>query len=173
VSLHDATRVGSALLVRLLFFGPLFWILAEGRVVYPLLAGLVVLAAAGASLLLVPPSTFTLSARGLIRFAPWFLAESVRGGLDVAGRTLQRHPSLEPGFVEYRLRLANPAARTFFASAVSLLPGTLSIHLRSDALRIHVLDLRHAPEARLRPLEDRVGEMFGEPMGPTELEELR
>jgi multisubunit Na+/H+ antiporter MnhE subunit len=64
--------------------------------------------------------------------------------------------------VAYPLRLAIPAARTFFASAVNLLPGTLSIHLRADVLSVHVLDLRHPPETRLRPLEDRVSELFGE-----------
>ena len=162
MSPRDTAGFVRALLARTLFFGPLFWILAEGRVTYPLLAGLIVLAAATTSLALVPPGSFRLRARGVLRFAPWFLAESVRGGLDVAGRALQRHPSLSPGFVDYRVRLSTPAARTFFASAVSLLPGTLSIHLEQDALRVHVLDLRHAPEARLRPLEERVGEMFGE-----------
>ena len=162
VSARDTVRFVRALLARTLFFGPLFWILAEGSVAYPLLGGLIVLAAATTSLALVPAGSFRVRARGLLRFAPWFLAESVRGGLDVAGRALQRHPSLSPGFVDYPVRLSTPAARTFFASAVSLLPGTLSIHLERDALRIHVLDLRDAPGARLKPLEERVGEMFGE-----------
>jgi multicomponent Na+:H+ antiporter subunit E len=159
---------GQAVLARAVFFGAILWILADGTVSYPLLAGLIVLAAAATSLVLVPSGTFHLRAGGLLRFAPWFLAESVRGGVDVAWRALHRHPPLSPGFVEYPLRLTTPAARTFFASAVSLLPGTISIHLRANVLQVHVLDLRHPPETRLRPLEDRVGELFGE--GPRELE---
>lgn len=151
-----------ALLVRALGFGALLWILAEGHVHHPVLSGLVVLAAAATSLALVPSDTFRLRLTGLARFAPWFLAESVRGGLDVAGRALRRSPSLEPGFVDYPLALAVPAARTFFASAVSLLPGTLAIELRPGGLRIHVLDARQDAEARLRPLEERVGAMFTE-----------
>lgn len=151
-----------ALLPRALGFGALLWILAEGHVAHPILSGLVVLAAAATSLTLVPSTTFRLRLPGLARFVPWFLAESVRGGLDVAGRALRRSPSLEPGFVEYPLALVVPAARTFFASAVSLLPGTLAIELRPDGLRIHVLDVRQDPEARLAPLEERVGVMFAE-----------
>lgn len=157
-------RLGAirALLARALGFSALLWILAEGHVPYPALSGLVVLGAAAMSLVLIPAATFRLRLPGLVRFVPWFLAESVLGGLDVAGRALQRSPSLEPGFVDYPLALVVPAARTFFASAVSLLPGTLAIELRPGGLRIHVLDVRQDAEARLRPLEARVGAMFAE-----------
>lgn len=149
-----------ALLARALGFGALLWILAEGHGAHPVLSGLVALAAAATSLALVPVATFRLRLPGLVRFVPWFLAESVQGGLDVAGLALRRSPSLEQGFVDYPLALVVPAARTFFASVVSLLPGTLAIELRPDGLRVHVLDVRQDPEARLRPLEKRVGAMF-------------
>ena len=158
---HGVGGVVRAAFVRMLGFGALLWILAEGHVGEPVPSGLVVLAAAATSLALVPSGALRLRLPGLFRFVPWFLAESLRAGLDVAGRTLRRSPSLAPGFVDYPLSLAVPAARTFFASAVSLLPGTLAIQLRPDGLRVHVLDVRQDTQARLRPLEERVGAMFG------------
>lgn len=149
-----------ALIARTLLFALLFWILAEGVPRYPWLALIFIVAAARASVLLLPAGTFRLRAAGALRFVPWFLAESVRGGVDVASRAIRPGPPLRPGFVAYRLRLADPAARAFFANAVSLLPGTLSVALGTDLLEVHALDTDQPITQRLQRLEGRVAALF-------------
>lgn len=152
--------LAGALVGRGILFATLFWVIAEGQWAYPAAAVLIAFLAAGSSIALLPPPTVRLHIVGLLRFAPWFLLESVRGGTDVARRALSPDMRLATGFLEYRLRLDSPAAHVFFANAVSLLPGTLSVALRGDVLRIHALDMRQPLLDRLRRLEGRVERVF-------------
>jgi multicomponent Na+:H+ antiporter subunit E len=63
--------------------------------------------------------------------------------------------------VVYPLRLPPGPARPFFAAVLSLLPGTLSIELLDDRVRIHALDDRLPVTETLRRLEDHVAALFG------------
>jgi multicomponent Na+:H+ antiporter subunit E len=156
----DLRTLAGALASRGILFAALFWVIAEGQWAYPMAVALVAIAAAASSIALLPPPTTRLHIVGLLRFAPWFLLESVRGGTDVARRALSPDMRLATGFLEYRLQLESPAAHVFFANAVSLLPGTLSVALRGDVLRIHALDMRQPLLDRLRRLERRVEQVF-------------
>jgi multicomponent Na+:H+ antiporter subunit E len=95
-----------------------------------------------------------MSVLGLLRFVPFFLRESLRGGLDVARRILRPAMRVNPGFCHYRLRLQGQAARLLFLNTVSLLPGTLSAELDGDVLRVHALDTGADIDGELRALED-------------------
>jgi len=103
-----------------------------------------------------------LSPAGLLRFLPFFLVESVRGGLDVTARTLAPRMRIAPGLSAYRIRLRGHSARLLFTSCVSLMPGTLSADLRGDSLRLHLLDAGQDPEPGLRRLERAVARVFDE-----------
>jgi multicomponent Na+:H+ antiporter subunit E len=45
---------------------------------------------------------------------------------------------------------------------VSLLPGTASVRLNEERLKVHVLDRQLPVMEKLRELEDRVAALFGE-----------
>jgi multicomponent Na+:H+ antiporter subunit E len=126
-------------------------------------------AAAAAALVMrrLPPRAPThVRVRGMVAFVPYFFRESVRGGVDVAVRAFRGPRTLEPGFVDYPLRLHSESARVAFANAVSLMPGTFTAGMHGDALRVHALDVRAASDAllpRLRSLEDRLDAIFAEP----------
>ena len=94
------------------------------------------------------------------RFLPYFLRESLRGGIDVARLALGRRGALRPGFAGFRMRLSDGPARRAFVTTVSLLPGTLSACIDGDTLLVH--RVRGAPpgDADLRACEDRVAELF-------------
>lgn len=96
----------------------------------------------------------------LVGFVPFFLWESLRGGLDVAGRTLLPRMRIQPGFIHYRSSLQSLQARTFFTYCISLLPGTLAADLQGDNLEIHVLNLASDPESELIRLEHAVARLF-------------
>jgi multicomponent Na+:H+ antiporter subunit E len=105
-----------------------------------------------------------LSPGGSLRFLPFFVIESFRGGIDVARRVLGPRLDVEPGLIDYRLRLTLQPARVFFTNLVSLLPGTLSADLAGASVRIHVLDRRVDAVAELERLEQRVAALFREPL---------
>lgn len=107
-----------------------------------------------------PGGTFSLP--GWLRFVPFFLTQSVLGGVDVARRVLGREVRVQPGFVDYRMRLRGRRARLLFVNTVSLLPGTLTAHLDGDHLRVHALDIRNDLRGDLGRLEARVASTAGE-----------
>lgn len=90
-----------------------------------------------------------------LRLGAWFVAESVRGGLDVARRALAPSLPLRPALLELRTTLPEGAARVLLADAVSLLPGTVTVDLQGDRVVLHALDAA-GTERGFRELEARI-----------------
>jgi len=152
-------------LLRFVLFALIWWILTNGAIgSWPF--GLpVVIFATLASVMLMPPLSWSL--RGMVLFIPYFIWHSIRGGVDVAKRAMHPHLPISPGLFEYRFRLPPGLPRVFMANTVSLLPGTLSVELEEEILRIHVLDETGAIDEQLKVLENRLADIFGH-----ELEEV-
>ncbi len=99
--------------------------------------------------------------RGLVRFVPFFLNQSVRGGLDVAFRALHPARPLDPTFIPFRTGLPEGPARVFFVNCISLLPGTFSAQFHDRDLRVHLLTDDAEGARRLETLERKVAGLFG------------
>lgn len=121
---------------------------------------LAVAAAVAASFALWPVAAWRWRLVPFLRFVPYFLWESLTGGIDVARRALSPAMPLVPALIDFPLRLRSEAARVFFAWTLSLLPGTASVRLDATRLRVHVLDGRLPNERKLRQLESRVAALF-------------
>lgn len=141
----------------------LWWLLTGGALSSWLIGVPVVLLASWSLYRLRPASADPFSVLGLIRFIPVFLSESLRGGIDVASRTLAPSLRVHPGFIIFPTRLERDAARVFFINCVSLLPGTLAADFNDDHLTIHLLDDGINPEDDLRRLEDAVSRIYPQP----------
>jgi multicomponent Na+:H+ antiporter subunit E len=129
-------------------------------------AAVMILVAAGAALAvshrLPGRETAPLHPLRMLRFVPWFLFQSVLGGLDVAMRAFRGARALSPSLVEYPLRIRGPVIRVIFANTVSLMPGTLTARFSGDHLTVHALDDSVDIARRLAEVEARVGRAFGE-----------
>jgi multicomponent Na+:H+ antiporter subunit E len=146
--------------VRVLVFGTLWWVVSEGAPSFGVVPLAVVALAAAASVPFAPPGSNPLSWRGVLRFAPYFVAQAVVGGIDVALRAWRPRLPVTPGLVTVPLTLRREAARVAFAWAVSLMPGTLAAVLTDDELVVHALDTTQPVRERLLELERRVAGMF-------------
>jgi multicomponent Na+:H+ antiporter subunit E len=144
---------------RTVLFALLWWILTEGAMYSWLVGAPVVLFAALASGALLPGTSWSLP--GILRFIPFFLWHSLRGGVDVAGRALHPRLPISPDLLKHQWRLPTGLSRVFMANTVSLLPGTLSAELDEEFLHVHVLDKTGAFESELTVIEARVARMFG------------
>jgi multicomponent Na+:H+ antiporter subunit E len=98
---------------------------------------------------------------GLARFLPFFVLQSLRGGIDVALRALNPSLPLAPLLFDYPLRIPRGPARVFLANTVSLLPGTCTTDLLEQHLRVHVLDGSLPITRSLQTVEERVAQLFG------------
>lgn len=150
-----------AILVRGAFFCLLWWMLTGGSF-YAWTIGFATIAAALAvSIALHPPGMHRVRVGRVPGFFIFFLAQSIRGGIQVAAMALRPRMALHPEILELRLRLPHEAERIFLASILSLLPGTLSAGLAGNLLHLHVLDSRHPIEEEVRAAEHRVARLFG------------
>lgn len=114
---------------------------------------------------LAPREHRRFSLLGLARFVPFFLGLSIVGGVDVALRALRGPASLAPALRRYPVRLEeNCPALLFFASVISLIPGTLCVELEERALLLHIVDERRDPSPNLRRLEELAAGLFKEPL---------
>lgn len=159
----DPRRVhlGRTALVRAVLLGVLWWVLTGGAADgWKFGVGVVALATT-CSLTLAPAPHRAWSVAGLARFAWVFLWGSFRGGLDVAFRALDPRLPLQPAVMDYELRLPVGPASVWFAVTLSLLPGTLAVHVHGTSLQIHALVPDPTVIHELRTLEAATASLFG------------
>lgn len=138
------------------------WLIVAGPEPAGWLIGLpTVVLATWVSLRLAPPLAYRFSIRGLLSFLAYFVRESLRGGWDVAMRTLSRRMRIQPGQASYTCSLPEGLPIVLFAGCVSLLPGTLSQRFDERTLSLHVLDAREPQDAQLKELEVHIANMLG------------
>jgi len=148
------------MLTMLTLLAVVWWTLSGGVFSSWLIGVPAIAAAAWVDSRLRNPAGTRISLSGLVRFVPFFLWHSLRGGIDVALRTLAPRMRIRPGFFSYRTTLQCPAARTFFVNCVSLLPGTLAADLREQWVEVHVLDRSSPVTAELAVLERAVSNLL-------------
>lgn len=151
---------GMSLILRITFCLLLWGILVEGRP-GALLGGVAAVAAALAVAASMPPAhRYRIRLRAIPRFAAHFLVQSVLAGIDVARRIL--HPSLplNPGYIHVRTRVGPGAPRWLLSSTLSLMPGTLGVHIEGDSLRVHCLDVERPVRRDIRRTERCVAALF-------------
>ena len=150
-----------AMVLRSSLFALFWWVLAEGRQDGWMLGAVAVALATWISLKLLPPAAFPLRLARLPGFVAFFVLNSVRGGLQVAGMAWRGPASLQPALIELPLGLPPGAPRILLVNALSLMPGTLGVEMSDTLLRLHVLDRRLPVLDEARALEARIAHLFG------------
>ena len=105
---------------------------------------------------LLAPSAGRLRLGSLLMLVPHFLWQSVRAGIDVAGRALAPRVRLHPGFVRFPSDLPAGLARNTFTTITSLLPGTVPCGEEDGVLVYHCLDTTQPVVAQLSDEESRL-----------------
>ncbi|NVZ08438.1 Na+/H+ antiporter subunit E [Allochromatium humboldtianum] len=153
-----------AILLRLLLFACAWLVIAGTDPGSWIIGAPAVIAATWASLRLSRRDGGSPRLLAALVFVPFFLWQSLKGGLDVTWRVMRPRMRIAPGIHTYRLRLTNASARVVLLDTLSLLPGTLSADLRGDVLTVHALDAADGAQldADIAQLEQRIGTLFGE-----------
>lgn len=115
---------------------------------------------------LVPMRWFTsddyrLQPLQLPLFLGWFLMRSLVAGWDVSRRLLTPSLPMASGENAVPVRLPPGSPQWFLANLVSLMPGTISVEVRSGELLLHCLDVRQDVAASVAEAERRVARLFG------------
>jgi multicomponent Na+:H+ antiporter subunit E len=145
---------------RILAAAGFWWVLTEGEGSWGFGAAAVLAAVLG-SLFLAPPGPgLRISPLGLLQFAVTFVLRSLVAGLQVARFAFAPRLAVRPAQHTLVTRLPPGLPRVLLANTLTLQPGTLSVALEGDRLRVHVLDDRQPLEAEVRALESRIGAML-------------
>jgi len=156
---YAASRT-AGIVARTALLAGLWWIIVQGRSDAWLIGLPAIAFAAVASVQLGGAPLPRLSVAGLLSFVGLFLLESLRGGLDVARRTLAPRLRIQPGFQRYRVHLSHPGARVLLVNCVGLLPGTLAADLDGDHIDLHLLDASENVQPQLLRLEQAIARLF-------------
>lgn len=148
-----------SLIFRLGTFLLIWWFLTNGMVSSWWFGVPAVLLALISSITLLPP--MRLVWYECIKFIPFFLKNSLIGGIDVGWRAFHPRLPIAPAIIEYTLRLPHGLSQVFMANAVNLLPGTLSAALDDNTLKVHVLDSQKDFIGELEDVEQHVARIFG------------
>jgi len=164
MSITTRTRgsLAASIALRGATFVLLWWILTEGTLEDPVFILGAVALALWASYRLCPLGEWRWRPWPLLCFLPYFLWNSLLGGIDVASRAFRPSMPLEPEIIEFPLRVSEKPA-LLVAWIASLLPGTASVSLDNGILWIHVLDTRLPVREKLRELERRLEPLCREP----------
>ena len=136
----------------------MWWILNPDDPLSWVIGGPVVVMATAAALLLPASGTQHISVSGLVRFATYFIIQTVLGAVDVAFRALDPRGNVRPAFMTWETDLPEGAPRWLFAMTITLLPGTLTAEMKGPSLTLHLLDQDLAPD--LSRLEIRIRDLF-------------
>lgn len=150
-----------AVLWRGTLFALLWWALAEGRADSWGMGAASIALAIAASLYLWPPGHNRLSFVGLMAFCGFFLIQSVKGGVQVAAMALRPRLAISPAMLELPLTLPAGLARVILVNTLNLLPGTVSMRIEQDTLRLHVMDEHWPIKQEVRAVEARIARMLG------------
>jgi len=102
-----------------------------------------------------------IAVRGLVRFVPYFLWQSVRGAAIVALMAVRGPGSLDPVMCRIPARLESRSARVMALCVCSLLPGSLGAELDGDDYVVHTLTgPESAVAADMRAVEQHVAAVF-------------
>ena len=74
----------------------------------------------------------------------------------VANLILSEREEIEPALVEFSTDMETPAGRAFYANAITLTPGTITVSVENDRYTVHCLDESMAEGLTDSGLEQRL-----------------
>ncbi len=150
-----------------LSFSLLWVLLTQGDIGSWVIGVVVVPLATWCAICLFPPgdegemAKRSLRISALLRFIPFFLEQSLRGGWVSALFALHPRKRVHSGFIKYTTCLPPGRPRLFFINTVNLLPGTVSAECHGDVMTIHALDICADHDQDLRQCEKQIAALFG------------
>jgi multicomponent Na+:H+ antiporter subunit E len=150
-------RVVNLLLMGLLLAA--IWVLLSGLfkpllLLLATLSVLLTLLLASRMNIIDAPSHPVWAAVRYLPYWPWLAVEMVKSSIDVARRVLSPRLPISPTVFEVRASQQTVVGRVVLANSITLTPGTVTLDIDGDRLRVHSLS-REAVDYLLKGEMDR------------------
>lgn len=77
---------------------------------------------------------------GMMRYVFVLVKEILVANLNVCHLILSEKEEIDPALAQFRADMETPAGRAFYANAITLTPGTITVSLEDDTYVVHCLD---------------------------------
>ena len=77
---------------------------------------------------------------GLLRYVFVLVREILAANLNVCHLILSKEEEIDPALVQFQTDMETQAGRAFYANAITLTPGTITVSLEGDTYVVHCLD---------------------------------
>ena len=98
---------------------------------------------------------------GMLRYVFALVKEILVANLHVCRMILSEEEEIDPALVQFQTDMETPAGRAFYANAITLTPGTITVSLEDDTYAVHCLDESLAQGLSDAKLERMLHELEG------------
>ena len=98
---------------------------------------------------------------GMLRYVFALVKEILVANLHVCRMILSEEEEIDPALVQFQTDMQTPAGRAFYANAITLTPGTITVSLEDDTYVVHCLDESMSQGLSDAKLEQMLHELEG------------
>lgn len=88
-------------------------------------------------------------------FHTWLGVEIIKSNLQVIGAVLSPKPGIDPAMIDVKMTSQSDMAKTIFANAITLTPGTVTVDIDNGVLKVHALMGKNATFESFAEMERR------------------
>ena len=90
------------------------------------------------------------------RFLPWYFLEVIKSNLDVSWRILHPKLPIKPNISTVPISQHSEVGKTVYANCITLTPGTYSMDISPNSIKVHSLTKEHADNLQQGEMDKRI-----------------
>jgi multicomponent Na+:H+ antiporter subunit E len=91
----------------------------------------------------------------LASYLGWLLGEIVKSNITVIARVLGPRSAIDPAMVTVKTKARTELGKALFANSITLTPGTVTVDVDGDELKVHALVRENASPASFEAMDRR------------------
>jgi len=91
----------------------------------------------------------------LASYLAWLLGEIVKSNITVIARVLGPRSAIDPAMVTVKTKARTELGKALFANSITLTPGTVTVDVDGDELKVHALVRENAAPASFEVMDRR------------------
>lgn len=91
----------------------------------------------------------------LVPYAAWLVGRIVKANAAVIARIVGPRHAIDPAMVQIKTKARTELGKALFANSITLTPGTVTVDVDGDELKVHALVRENARPASFEPMDRR------------------